>query len=60
MKTYRIGEDGENYELHFSFIRTLSSVLDEVPEDKLIEILHSANEAYESSKTGVSGVRITR
>jgi hypothetical protein len=58
MKTYRIGEDGENYELHFSFIRTLSSVLDEVPEDKLIEILHSANDAYEASKTGISGVRL--
>ncbi len=58
MKTYRIGEDGENYELHYSFIKTLTSVLDEVPEDKLISILHSANDAYESSKTGVSGVRI--
>lgn len=58
MKTYRTGEDGENYELHFSFIKTLSSVLDEVPEDLLRAILHNASDAFEGSKTGVSGIRI--
>lgn len=60
MKTYRIGEDGENYEMHYSFIKTLTSMLDEVPDDTLQSILHSANDEFEDSKTGLSGTRMTK
>ena len=60
MKTYRIEESGDNYELHYSFIKTLSSMLDEVPEQKLLSILRGAYDAYESSKTGVSGIKVFR
>jgi hypothetical protein len=60
MKTYRIEESGDNYELRYSFIKTLSGMLEEVPEGKLKEIMCSARNAYEGSKTGVSGVRIIK
>ena len=55
MKTYRVGEKGNAWEMHYSFIQTLSKVLDEVPEEKLLEILHSAKDAKENdmAKTGI-------
>jgi hypothetical protein len=55
MKTYRVGDDGEAYELHYSFIKTLSKLLDEIPEGKLLDILHSAKDVNESGKaeTGI-------
>ena len=55
MKTYRVGADGEPYELHYSFIQTLSKVLDEVPEENLLEILHSSKDANDDDKarTGI-------
>ena len=55
MKTYRVGDNGEPWELHFSFIRTLTEVLREVPEDRLLEILHSAKDANEDerARTGI-------
>lgn len=54
MKTYRVEEGGKPYELRFSFIRTLSSLLDEVPEETLLKILHSANDENDIQRTGVS------
>ena len=53
MKTYRVGDDGDPYELQYSFIDTLTKVLKEIPEGKLLEILHSAKEANESNKAQI-------
>ncbi len=53
MKTYRVGEDGEAYELEFSFIGTLTKVLDEIPEDKLFNILDSAQYNHEKGKAEI-------
>lgn len=53
MKTYRVGEDGQTYELKYSFVKTLSSVLDDVNESKLLDILRSASDMNDSSKTGM-------
>ena len=53
MKTYRVDDDGDPYELQYSFIDTLSKVLKEIPERKLLEILHSAKEANESNKAQI-------
>lgn len=53
MKTYRVGKAGEPYKLQYSFINTLSKLLDEVPEAKLLEILHSAKEANEKDRTSI-------
>ena len=54
MKTYRVGEDGQTYQLKYSFVKTLASVLDEVNEQKLLDILHSASDTNDTSKTGIS------
>lgn len=56
MKTYRVGENGETYELHYSFIDTLMNVLDAIPEDKLFAILDNAQYVHEQDKaeTGVA------
>lgn len=53
MKTYRVGKEGTPYKLQYSFINTLSKLLDEVPEDKLLVILHSAKDANEAGKTTI-------
>lgn len=55
MKTYRIGDGGNPYELKYSFINTLSKVLDEIPEEQLLDILHSAKDVFEEgkAKTGI-------
>ena len=53
MKTYRVDDDGDPYELQYSFIDTLSKVLKEIPERKLLEILHSAKEANESNRAQI-------
>lgn len=55
MKTYRVEDDGKPYELKFSFINTISSMLYEVPEDKLTKILVNAKEMNEKSKTIIAG-----
>ena len=57
MKTYRVGKEGEPYKVQYSFINTLSKLLDEVPEEKLLEILHSAKDANEAGKTTI-GINI--
>ena len=54
MKTYRVGEDGKPYELRYYFIQTMSSLLDEVPEETLLGLLHNAFDMNDSSKTGIS------
>ena len=53
MKTYRVGDDGDPYEIEFSFIDTLTKVLEEVPEDKLFDILDSAQYIHEKGKAEV-------
>lgn len=55
MKTYRVGEDGKPYELRYYFIKTLASLLEELPEEKLQNLLHSAYDMNDTSKTGLSG-----
>ena len=55
MKTYRVGEDGKPYELRYYFIKTLASLLEELPEEKLQKLLHSAYDMNDTSKTGLSG-----
>lgn len=55
MKTYRVGEGGKPYELRYCFIKTLAQLLNEVPEDKLLGILHSAYDMNDTSKTAMSG-----
>lgn len=55
MKTYKVEDDGKPYELKFSFIKTFSSLLSELDEVKLTEILHSANDMNKTSKTIVVG-----
>ncbi len=55
MKTYRVGEKGKPYELKYWFLKTLTSMLDEVPEDKLLQILHSASDMNDTSRTAMSG-----
>lgn len=57
MKTYRLGESGKPYELHYSFIKTLSNILDDIPEGNLKELLHSAKDYNESMQTGVGSYR---
>jgi hypothetical protein len=57
MKTYKVEDDGKPYELRFSFIKTLSSLLDEVPEEELMKILHSASDANDIGRTAVSDER---
>lgn len=42
MKTYRVGDGGKPYELRYCFIKTLLSLLDYLPEDRLEALLHSA------------------
>lgn len=54
MKTYRVEEGGKPYELRYCFIKTLSSLLNEVPEDELLKILRSAYDMNDTSKTGTS------
>lgn len=54
MKTYRVGEGGKPYELRYCFIKTLSSLLNEVPEEELLKILRSAYDMNDTSKTGTS------
>lgn len=54
MKTYRIGDDGQSYELKYSFVKTFSSVLDVLDESKLLSILHSAHDLNDTSQTGMS------
>lgn len=53
MKTYRVGDDGEPYEIEFSFIDTLGKVLDEVPEERLFKILDSAQFNHEKGKSEI-------
>ncbi len=55
MKTYRVGEDGKPYELRYYFIKTLSKLLDELPEETMLNLLHSAFDINDTSKTGISG-----
>lgn len=55
MKTYRVGEDGKPYELRYYFIKTLASLLEELSEEKLQNLLHSAYDMNDTSKTGLSG-----
>lgn len=58
MKTYRVGTDGEPYELHYSFIKTVSKMLDEIPEDKMLKLLHSATDIFEEGKVTKQGVGV--
>lgn len=53
MKTYRVGEGGDPYKLQYSFIKTLLSVLDEVPEYILLSLLQHAYDMNEINKTGI-------
>lgn len=54
MKTYRVGEDGKPYELRYYFIKTLSKILEELPEETMQSLLHSAFDMNDTSKTGIS------
>ncbi len=54
MKTYRVGEDGKPYELRYYFIKTLSKLLEELPEETMQNLLHSAFDINDTSKTGIS------
>ena len=60
MKTYRIDNSGKAYDLSYMFIKTLTSVLDKVPEYKLLQILRNASDEFDSQKTGVSGMLSTK
>lgn len=51
MKTYRVGENGQPYELKYSFVKTLSTVLDDIDEVRLLDILHSASDMNDTSQT---------
>ena len=51
MKTYRVGEDGNPYELHFSFIKTLSVMLGNISDRTLQSLLHSAKDSNENMQT---------
>ncbi len=58
MKTYRVGESGEPWEMHYSFIRTLTDVLHEVPEARLLELLHSSKDAFDLRDKSQTGVEV--
>ena len=58
MKTYRVGADGQSWEMHYSFITTLANVLSEIPEDKLLEILHSAKDEFDMKDRAQTGIYI--
>ena len=53
MKTYRVGEGGKPYALRYSFIKTINSLLAEVSEHHLQELLQSAHDENDSQKTGI-------
>ena len=53
MKTYRVGEKGDPYSLQYSFIETLSNMLNEVPEKVLTDILTSAKDAFGKGKAEI-------
>ena len=54
MKTYRVGEYGKPYELRYSFIKTINSLLDDVSEEQLHTLLKSAHDENDSQKTRIS------